>query len=398
MRCPDGNLSGKLRFTPTTSSTVVYSDVPSTPVAFDLRDPDRSGLARVARSLMRAFVARFADEFDITLTGPVAALESLGARTWAGEQTDPRRVRLVSWNAGRYAVAAQWQWRRVRREVGPAIWLFPHWDVPLIGRPERYVVMIHDVGHLRIDGVSRIRRGIARRWMRSAAAAATRIIAVTEFTRRELTAEWPDLAHKVTVVPNGVAAEFLQPAPALNESFTTRLGGVPFLLSVGIRKRHKNLLMGAEVLARVPNVQWVVVGEKYPEWNEVIQRARDLGVADRIIESDRESDDVLRSLYAEASALLFPSRYEGFGLPIIEALAAGTPVIVSNSGASPETAGGLGWVCHPDDAEAFASAVRDAITLGPRRDAIASVSRDYARTFTWERGASALAAIIREVV
>lgn len=363
------------------------------PVAFDLRDPDRSGIARVARSLARTFVRQFASDFRVTLAGPVAQLESLGARRWGDSH-----IRLIPWDGARYSVAAELQWGRVKREAGDCIWYFPHWDVPWYSSPARYVVTIHDIGHLRLPGISWVRREVARRWMRRAARRARRVTVDTRFTADELVGVWPELAQKTQVVPNGVDELFFDEPQPLPDTIVSRLRGAPFALSVGIRKRHKNLAVGVDVLASIPDLRWVVIGEWFADWEDVAERAARMGVADRVIVLDRQEDGVLNSLYHQAACLLFPSRYEGFGLPILEALAAGTPVIASSAGGSVETLDGCGWVCDPDDAEQFARAVSQTLSLGGRRAEMAARARARARRFTWQNSASALAEALRQVV
>ncbi|HEX7940054.1 MAG TPA: hypothetical protein VF483_13790, partial [Gemmatimonadaceae bacterium] len=141
-------------------------------VALDLRDPSRSGIARVATSVARAFVARHGGEFAITLTGPLPELDDLGARSWGP-------CRLVSWRAGRYSPLPH-EWSQVRASVGRAHWYFPHWDVPFPALRESYVVTLHDLAHLHMAGVSTLKRLVARLWMRQSLSRARRIFAVSE--------------------------------------------------------------------------------------------------------------------------------------------------------------------------------------------------------------------------
>jgi glycosyltransferase involved in cell wall biosynthesis len=198
------------------------------------------------------------------------------------------------------------------------------------------------------------------------------------------------------VVPNGVDQSFFDAAGALPTEIARRLSGDPFMLSVGIRKERKNLRMGVEVLTRVPTLRWVVVGDWYPEWEKVEALARAAGVSDRMIVRDRQNEGTLRALYSAAAFLLFPSRYEGFGLPILESLASGTPVIASGTTSTGEVLGGAGWLCDPDDAPAFARAAQEILALGPpRRAEVAERGRARAREFTWERSAEGLAQAFR---
>ena len=118
-----------------------------------------------------------------------------------------------------------------------------------------------------------------------------------------------------------------------------------------------------------------------------------LGVSERIRVMAPQPDTVLRELYATAACLFFPSRNEGFGLPILEALASGTRVVSGAAGASIEVLGGHGAVCDLDDPVAFAKAVRSAVDAGPPD----ASGRLYAATFTWERTAARIATLIDEI-
>lgn len=357
-------------------------------VAMDLRDPDRSGLARVARSLARSFIREFRDEFRVTLAGPRRTLEALGADEWGAH-------RIVSWNAPRYSLAAELQWPRVHAATLGACWYFPHWDVPWRIRDLPFVATVHDVAHLVLPGQLSIKRLVARVWMRRTLARAARILSVSEHSARELAAFWPEYSAKVSVAPNGVDPSFFRDAPSLPPALASRVSDDPMMLSIGIRKERKNLEMGVEILRRIPDLRWVVVGEWFPDWRHVAARAAAAGVTERLVVLDRVDDDTLRALFSRAAFLLFPSRYEGFGLPLIEALASGTPVIASHATSIPEVLGDTGWLCDPDDAEAFAAAARDVLTLGARKAEIAARGRQRARQFSWERSAERLADALR---
>jgi alpha-1,3-rhamnosyl/mannosyltransferase len=360
------------------------------PVAFDMRDPIRSGIARVARCMARAFVAgNNASEFGVTLAGPSAPLARLGVDGWGCHSPD-----VVAWDASRLSPWADLQWPAVARRTKGAVWYFPHWDVPWLARPARSVVLVSDVIPLMVPGAtSALRRKVARTWIRRSALKATRVAVSTQFTRSELLGIWPDLAGRVTVIPLGVAPEFFNVPAALPDTLRVIAELGPFMVSVGNRKPHKNLMMGPEVLARVPGIRWIVVGESFGGWDAVMERAATLGVTDRIHVLAPQPDAVVHALYAQAACLFFPSRNEGFGLPILEALASGTHVVAGAAGASIEVLGGHGAVCGLDDPDAFAAAVSAVVSAGPP----SSAGRSHAATYSWERSAHILAGVVREI-
>ncbi len=136
--------------------------------------------------------------------------------------------------------------------------------------------------------------------------------------------------------------------------------GTPFALNVGSSLPRKNRAGVLRIFARLkeewPAGRLVFAGEALTD--ETRQTARDLGVADRVIEMVKPSDALLEALYNSARALLFPSRFEGFGWPAIEAQACGCPVLCSDAGSLGEVVGDGGFVCAPDDEEAFADELR----------------------------------------
>ena len=358
-------------------------------VALDLRDPQRSGLARVASSIAEAFVRGFSDEFSIVLAGPASTLRAMGATAWG-------RCRIVDWSSGRYA-PLDWRWNRVRAKTGRAIWYYPHWDVPLNAMGDPYVMTMHDLAHLKLPGHSRLKQVVARQWIARSLARARWIMAGSRYSADEAIEVWPEIAPRTSVVYHGVDGRFFGAPPAIPPHAVERIPGAsPFMLSVGIRKERKNLAIGVEVLRAVPDLRWVVVGDWYPEWETVARAARHAGVAERMIVLERQDEETLRALYAGAAFLLYPSRYEGFGLPIIEALASGIPVIAATTTSTGEVLGGAGWACDPDDVPCFVRSAREILALGARRRDVVERGRARAREFTWERSAGGLAEAFRK--
>lgn len=360
------------------------------PVAFDMRDPVRSGIARVARCMARSFAeVASGNDFALTFAGPADRLAALGVHQWGH-----RAAQVVPWNSGRLSLEASLTWPGISRRTGSAVWYFPHWDVPWLASPRRSIVLVSDVIPIIVPGAtSPARREVARRWIRRSAKQATRVVVSTDSTRRELLELWPDLHEKVSVLPLGVDDIFFNPPSRVSEDLLKITESRPFMLSVGNRKAHKNLIMGPEVLARVPGIDWIVVGEPFAGWDVVMRRASALRVGHRIHVFDPRPDAVIRALYGSAVCLFFPSRAEGFGLPILEALASGTRVVAGNAGASVEVLGEHGTVCDVDDPDAFAAGVAAALTGGAPDPS----GRAHAQNYTWERSARRLAGLVREV-
>jgi glycosyltransferase involved in cell wall biosynthesis len=176
----------------------------------------------------------------------------------------------------------------------------------------------------------------------------------------------------------------------------------PYLLAVANRKPHKNHWLMVELLARLRArgllVRLVVVGERYPYWESVLAHANQLGVADAMVDEGVVSDHRLRRLYDQALACLVPSRLEGFGLPMVEAMACGAPVIASDLAWAREVGADAVMYADPEDPEAWADIVSHLVAQPVWR--AAWVARGLARAtgFTWAQSATRTADVLYEAL
>jgi glycosyltransferase involved in cell wall biosynthesis len=253
---------------------------------------------------------------------------------------------------------------------------------------------IHDLRDLGPHGRGRLRRAVIGRVLADAVARAAAVIVPSSFTRDEVLARCGSAAGKVHVVPNGVDERFFVP---------DRPAGADYLLHVGSLEPRKNipLLLRAYALARqdadLPPLRLAGAWRSRDE-RHVRRVAAGLGLADHVRFAGAVADADLPGTYAGAAVTLVPSLSEGFGLPALEAQAAGCPVIVSDRGALPEVAGESGLVVAADDAAAWARAIvrllRDARECLDRGRA----GRERARAFTWARAADLERAVWEECV
>lgn len=258
------------------------------------------------------------------------------------------------------------------------------------------VVTVHDVGFLHHpDAVSPAVRRMARVLpgvLRRAAA----IVAVSEFTRDEVAGWLPDVAARVTVVHNGSHA---RPAPS---GADRTAGGPPYALMLGTLEPRKNVPLALDALvilrARGVDLRLVLAGGATPRL-DVGALLRDRGLAEPEVTCTGYVDDArVPDLLAGARAVVFPSLYEGFGMPLLEAMEAGVPVVGVRAGATPETVGEAGLLVEPGDAEGFADALeRAAFDEGARAGLIAA-GQARAGLFTWERAAAATLDVYRRVI
>lgn len=344
-----------------------------------------------ARMLRAGGIGRYLRE----VTGPwlsnlqVAGVHFLGRpeelEPWLATLAGAETATIQAWRHRPYSPGAQLRWRHLQRErpafVQPQVTFFPHYDVPLPAHPHPSVVTVHDLTQYRLPRhFSRWKRRAGMVLLKGALSRATRILTVSDHARQDLCTLDPRVWDKIQVIPNGVSRVFRPLFPAEFEVAHPRLDPLrPYLLAMGDPRPHKNLGFVLKVVAEArkarPELSLVLVapgaGNAAPGEAETGHGpARDLeGIRDapeirRIPDWVRTvpspGDQELRDLYALSEAFLFPSLYEGFGLPPLEALASGARVLASDRGALPEVLGERATLLDPEDLSAWVQALGDA--------------------------------------
>jgi glycosyltransferase involved in cell wall biosynthesis len=206
------------------------------------------------------------------------------------------------------------------------------------------------------------------------------VMTVSEFSRGEIAGRLGIAHDSIAVVPNGVSDAFSPDADPGKAAAALGLRG-PYVLALATRSARKNLaaLSTAEQRLRERGIELVIAGSgrAYLRGGER-PPGRELGYV---------PEALLPSLYAGARAFAMPSLYEGFGLPCLEAMACGTPVVAADRAALPETCGGAALLASPDDPEAFADALVRAATSDAERTRLIEAGRQRAAGFTWRRSA-----------
>ncbi len=215
---------------------------------------------------------------------------------------------------------------------------------------------------------------------------------VSSFSAERIAHFFPALRERLRVVPNGVTARFFAPAPAASSSLLRELGldaGRPFVLIPGglhFRKNAELILAALPALLRAaPEVAVVIVNHSDPTY-----RAQALALGERVTMLGFVPDDALHALYAAARVVWFPSRYEGFGLPVIEAMAAGTPVVASDASSLPEIAGDAAMLVRATEPGRHVEAIEFLLRDDGAADRLRAAGRARAREFTWEASAATL--------
>jgi glycosyltransferase involved in cell wall biosynthesis len=220
------------------------------------------------------------------------------------------------------------------------------------------------------------------------------IICPSEATKRATIRLFDIEPERCRVIPHGVETEFALPAsPPVKADVKARYG-LPdrYLLQLGTVQPRKNYVTSLRALARIPPQQrlpLIVAGAFGWKYDAVVDAVRELNLADWVRFVGYAGMPDLPALYQMAQAVLFPSLDEGFGLPLLEAFAAGTPVVASNAGAIPEVAGDAALLSAPEDAQALADNLLRLLTDQAIRERQVAAGRARAALYTWSASAAA---------
>ncbi|MDI7276139.1 MAG: glycosyltransferase family 1 protein [Anaerolineae bacterium] len=283
----------------------------------------------------------------------------------------------------------------------PEVLFIPAHVVPIC-HPRATVVTIHDLGYrhyprqhtlgarLYLDASSRF-----------SCRAARRVIADSQATARDLEREYRVAPGKITVVYPGLDPALTRAEPAAQEAVRLRYRlRRPYVLYLGTIQPRKNLARLVEAFARLPvelgNVDLVLAGGTGWLADEVFRRVAGLGLESRVHFPGYVPYEDLAALLSAAECFVMPSLYEGFGLPVLEAMACGTPVLCSDASSLPEVAGDAALQFHPHDVGAMAEALARVLGDSALRQTLVQRGHARARLFSWERAAREVLAVLTE--
>jgi len=288
-----------------------------------------------------------------------------------------------------------WQQVALLRRLRPD-WYLSTFFLPPVA-PCRTAVLVHDMSfraHPEYFPVSvAIYMRVLTAW---AIQKADRVIALSSFTRQEILRCHPHAEEKTAVIYPGIDPAFTHRDDGGDVDRLQSLGiGSGYILALGSIHPRKNLarLLDAYVLLKedggsVPAMVWAGM----PRWEscKLLERARNAGV---VLPGFIPQED-LPALYRQAIMLVYPSLYEGFGLPPVEAMACGTPSIVSNTTGLPEAVGDAALLVDPTDVEAIASAVSRLLDDADLRESLRQAGLAHAARFTWDRAARGIVSVL----
>lgn len=288
------------------------------------------------------------------------------------------------------------------RAVRAAAFYVPHMALTPLLRPCRFVVTLHDTT---VEKDTRYAGGLLRQ---QASIAGTRLVlrhaaaitAPSNASLAEIKARYPQAPHP-TLVPNGINATLFRDVPAAAIARARERYRLPaeFVLAVGAHRPHKNHQVLIRALSHLPErVHLVLVGYLDRNFRDPVPSliAR-LGLRDRVRLVPEVDDELLPAVYRAASAFAFPSLSEGYGLPALEALAAGVPSAVSDIPVFAEVTGGAALLVPPLDVQAWADALTALLHDSALRSRLALTGRAVAHAATWRRGAAVLGDLLAEV-
>jgi alpha-1,3-rhamnosyl/mannosyltransferase len=237
-------------------------------------------------------------------------------------------------------------------------------------------------------------RLVYRATTRLALATAQQVITLSEASRRDLVERYGVPAAKVHVTHLAADARF-RPQPAEDVAALRQKYGLPegYVLYLGINKPHKNLVRLIEAWAIVSGqpsaagCQLVIAGYWDPRYPQARERAAQLGLRDRVRFLGPVAEEDLPALYSGCELFVFPSLYEGFGLPVLEAMACGAPVVCSNTSSLPEVAGDAALYFDPTDVEQMANTLVRALANRKLRQEMRARVLEQAACFSWEEAA-----------
>ncbi len=357
----------------------------------------------------------------------VLFLQGSGITVWKEKLAqDPvlaQRVEIVEAPYRWYTLAEQIGMPRVIRNARVDFMHFPHFNVPLLYR-KSFIVTIHDLIILKFPTKRASTLGPLLYWvkqlaakivLRHAAKNARHIITVSEFSKTDICQYFHLPVERVTVTYES-AHEYSFVAPddaqsnesqaAVDQRVVHRYGITgPYVLYVGNAYPHKNIEQLIEVAVRAKEKQgagdvlpwqFIFVGKKDYFYERIVELAEERGVTDMVHCVGYVPDRDLGSLYRRATTYIFPSLYEGFGLPPLEAMQYGTPVICSTSSCLPEVVGDAAYPIDPHSPSAILTAIEDVLHNKETRQNLIKQGYERLQLFSWEKMADQTLAVYKQ--
>ncbi|MHB9002816.1 MAG: glycosyltransferase family 4 protein [Coriobacteriia bacterium] len=297
---------------------------------------------------------------------------------------------------------------RLLAQDGVDLFWSPRHILPFRAKRIKRVATIQDFWHLHFPGQQPLlNRTTNRILIDKILRVSDHIVCASQATADDAIARNPRVRDSITVVPLGVDATTFRRLDEPSTAATLERLGVrgDYLLSLDVfnpRKNFANVVRAFSALPAEERRGLILVGIGRRRETAADAGPREIaaahGVADALLLLDDVGFDDLVALYSGAFALVYPSVYEGFGMPVLEAMACGCPVITSDRSSLPQVAGDAALLADPDSSDAIASAIRSLIADPQRREGLVAAGLERASTFTWERTAKSMLDVFDRVL
>lgn len=360
------------------------------------------GVGRYVRELVAA-LARRDMETPYRLFVAGASLQVLDSPpgqnfVWKPTLVNARWLARV-WHRARLSIPVEW--------FTGAVNLYHATDfvLPPTGSQTRTLLTVHDLSFVRVSGAanSRLKEYLDRVVPRSVLRA-SHVLADSEATKEDLVGLYGTAPEKITVLLSGVGSQFRRVGDGGLLTIRKRygIGSVPFVFSVGTvqpRKNYGRLIQAvAQLRGKGNDIDLVIAGGRGWLEDPIYQTVQDTRMEEHVHFIGFADEADLPALYSAADCMAFPSLYEGFGLPILEAMACGTPVVTSNVSSLPEVAGDAALVVDPNDTDAIAHAIQRTLDDSALRTDL--IEKGFARVgrFSWDESARKLRQIYADML
>jgi len=359
-------------------------------VGFDGRalSSPAGGIRRYTRELFRAVAAH--SDVEVVAIGADTAP--------AGVMVAPTRS-LIPTNFGWTALSLPMAARRVAVDLyhGPA-YTAPPWGLWPI------VLTIHDCSYVRHPEWYPYRRDVLRRaFYRRSALVSQIVITDSEFSRQEISAAYPIDSEGIAVIPLGVGPPFMGESVTSQARQESLHVGGPYALHVGDLHPRRDLMTALQAVLAVrerrkefASLRLLLVGVDRGSGSYLRDAATRMGQGGALEIVSGLDDATLALLYERANVFVYPSVYEGFGLPMLEAMACGAPVVATHAASSPEVVGDAGLLVEPKEVSAMAGAIEAVLSSPDLAARLGEAGRRRAAQFTWERTARETIQVYRQ--
>ncbi|MFB4159246.1 glycosyltransferase family 4 protein [Geomicrobium sp. JSM 1781026] len=356
-------------------------------VTIDVRMLNNSGIGTYLKNIIPYIIQ---EGIHISLIGQEHEISELG---W----NEFKNVEVIACDFNIYSIKEQISLKEFVPNYTDLLWV-PHFNVPINYRG-KLLVTIHDVFHLamakKVGGL--LKRYYSKKLYKNAVDSADHIITVSEFSRKELLQHLALRIHdsKIKTIYNGVSPSWFK----LNKNIQI---SSPYIVFVGNVKPHKNLRILLEAFDFIKDqfqIELVIVGKKdgFINGDNKLLTEQLKKMDDKIKFTGYVSDFEIKNYISNAQLLVFPSLYEGFGLPPLEAMASGVPTVVSNVASMPEVCGDATIYFNPTDSADLAQAIEKVLNDKNLQKHLINKGKENALKFTWEKSAGEHISLLKEL-